>query len=265
MPPSTGGAATTKSTSSDSIRGPRTWTSTERRAPTDTRSISGAERYRLPDQRVRHGHGREDVDLLTLNGTEERDDFLLRASEHSFPAGVAFVAALHGTPVAQVERINYNGNLEQLVLEAGGGGDFVTLDNNRAATTIRGGEGEDHFQVGQIFKSERDAANANIAEEDEFETVLTTRGHLSNGISRDTTIEGEMPATTNSSLFRNTAELALFGEDRRRQFHRSGRSRSRGPIRTELTGEGGADYVLYVDQHAPVHVNGGDGYRYATA
>ena len=152
--------------------------------------------------------------------------------------------------------VNYNKDLEQLTLETKDGDDTVTLDDNWAITTVRGGGGQDYFQVGQIFKSERDAANANIATDDEFETVLTTRGYLSNGISYETTIEGNGD-DDEFTVFRNTADLTLLGGNGDDTFTIRAFALE-GSHTTELTGEGGADYVEYVI-NAPVHVYGGDG------
>src|SRR5207245_1110883 len=95
------------------------------------------------------------ADTLTVYGTDQADALLLRANA----AGTnAFVASLHGTPPTAVERVNYDAAVENLVVNAQGGDDTVALDDNLAATTVNGGAGNDRFQVGQIFKSPRDAA-----------------------------------------------------------------------------------------------------------
>ena len=60
----------------------------------------------------------------------------------------------------------------------GDSADTITLDDNWADTTIDGGAGNDIFHV-NMFKSERDAANANIASDDEFETVLKKKNYNS--------------------------------------------------------------------------------------
>ena len=149
------------------------------------------------------------TDTLTVNGTEGADTFLLRASQYDYPVGVAFVAALHGDPVAQLERVNYNRNLEHLIVEARGGDDSITLDDNWALTTVLGGEGDDTFQIGQMFQSPRDALSG-LAPFDEFETTLTTRGYLSNGVSYATFIDGGDGDDT-FTVFRNKAALDLLG------------------------------------------------------
>ncbi|GAB1476512.1 hypothetical protein MASR2M70_13460 [Bacillota bacterium] len=47
-------------------------------------------------------------------------------------------------------------------------------DDTGTKFTINGGDGNDVFQIGQVFNSERDAL-AGIAPEDLFRTVKTTR------------------------------------------------------------------------------------------
>ena len=203
--------------------------------------------------------GSTGTDELTVYGRDDvngPDNFLLRGSQTSYPAGIAFVAALHGDPAQFVERINYNTNLESLVVDARDGDDQITLDDNWTDTTVRGGQGEDRFQVGQIFKTERDAANANVAPGDEFETTLTTRGYLSNGVSYPTTIRGEDGNDT-FVVFRNTAELFLFGGEQDDNFIIRAFA-SEGSQTSTLSAEGGQDYIEYV-VNASVAVDGGQG------
>ncbi len=156
-----------------------------------------------------------------------------------------------------VERINYSKNLEQLVLDAGAGDDSVTLDDNWARTTILGGTGEDTFQVGQIFKTTRDAL-ANIADpNDDFQTTATTRGQLSNGVSYDTTIQGG-DQNDRFVVFRNLAALSLFGEAGDDNFTIRAFA-AEGSHNTDVSGAGGNDYVEYV-LNAPVSISGGSGF-----
>ena len=143
---------------------------------------------------------------LNITGTNQNENFLLRASTES--TGYAFVASLNsGT---NVERVNYTGSINNLVVNTGNGNDTVTIDDNRAETLINAGSGTDTFQVGQIFQSARDAADAQIAPDDAFTTTLTTRGYLSNGVSFDTTIVGGSGAD-NFTVFHNVANLNLVG------------------------------------------------------
>ena len=178
-------------------------------ADTDTVNITGAGSYLVSVS----DSGASGTDTLAINGAQA-DKFLLRASKNA--SGVAFVAALHGDPVADVERVNYNRSIENLVIDMGDGDDSATLDDTWAIATISGGKGQDHFQVGQIFKSARDAL-AGVAPADVFQTILTTRGYLSNGNGRlspsvgyNTTINGD-DGNDDFVVFRNTAKLQLNG------------------------------------------------------
>ncbi|MBD2198648.1 MULTISPECIES: DUF4347 domain-containing protein [Calothrix] len=193
-------------------------------------------------------------DKLTVFGTSVADNFLLRAAEDRVN-GVAFVAALHGNPFVDVERINYTLKLEKLNVNTQDGDDTVTLDDNWAETTISGGSGNDNFQVGQIFKSQRDAA-AGVAAKDVFETVQTTRGYLSNGVSFTTTLDGDAGNDT-FTVYRNKAVLNLNGGDNDdlfviRAFAEEGSSDN------NVTAGQGVDNIQYV-VNAPVNLNGGDG------
>lgn len=149
-------------------------------------------------------------DVLTIYGTSGDDLVLMRAGENTFPTSTAFVAFLHGDPVSDVERINYNQNLEQLVVETLGGNDRIYVDDNWTETIIRSGSGNDSFQIGQIYKTERDNTHANVALDDEFETVTTTRGFLSNGISFHAELDGG-EGEDSFSIYHNTAPLDLLG------------------------------------------------------
>jgi len=197
--------------------------------------------------------GKSGTDLLTVNGTSDADTFLLRASESE--SGVAFVAAVHGDPATTAERINYNRSLEILQVEAGDGDDKVALDDNWALTIVDGGAGADQFQVGQIFKSARDAA-AGIAAGDIFQTTLTTRGYLSNGVSYQSVINGGDGAD-NFVVFRNAAALALNGDAGDDTFTIRAFA-SEGSSDSDVSGGNGSNLVQYV-LNAPVHINGGDG------
>ncbi len=205
--------------------------------------------------------GATGTDTLNVYGTDQADNFLLRASDPTVANPIAFVAALHGDPhgdpATVLERINYNKNLENLVLDAAGGNDNMTLDDNWAKTTVLGGTGEDTFQVGQIFKTPRDA-NANIASpNDYFQTTATTRGYLSNGVSYDTTIDGGDNNDT-FVVFRNLAPLTLLGGKGDDNFTLRAFA-AEGSHTTAVSGQGGNDYVEYV-LNDPVSISGGDGY-----
>ena len=198
--------------------------------------------------------GSNDTDTLTVNGTNLADNLLMRASEkENLEDGVAFVAALHNDPTTAVERINYDKAIEELIVETHEGNDTVTLDDNWTESTVRGGADEDTFQVGQIFETPRDEA-AGVAAGDVFETVSTTRGFLSNGVSFATVIKGG-DDNDRFVVFRNTAVLSLRGDEGDDEFTIRSFAEEEVP---ESNGELGqsADSVDYV-VNAPVDVNGG--------
>jgi Ca2+-binding RTX toxin-like protein len=200
-------------------------------------------------------------DTLVVNGTGLADNFLLRAASAPpdgtgvVPGGVALVAALHGDPVTAVERINYTQGFGGLVLNLGDGDDRATLDDNWAPTTVKGGNGQDHFQVGQIFKSPRDSA-AGVAGIDLFDTDQSTRGFLSHGVSAETTINGEGD-NDDFTVFRNKATLNLNGNDGNDTFTVRAFALE-GSTDTNVVGGKDVDLIQYV-LNAKVNVDGGDG------
>jgi len=188
------------------------------------------------------------TDILTLNGTPDADILLLRQK---------FIAKLNGT---QVERVNYDQGIERLSIYALAGDDSFYLDDNSAVTNIYGAEGNDSFQIGQMFGSARDA-NAGVAPGDEITTVHTTRGYLSRGVSYETTIYG---ASGNDSftVYSNQAHLILEGEDGNdlfvvRAFALADPSDPSRP-RTTVNGGDGDDHIEY-NMNALVDIDGGTG------
>src|SRR4029079_32410 len=103
-----------------------------------------------------------------------------------------FVARLASTttsdPNAPVERINYDRTVNVLQVNGAAGNDQFYSDDNSALTTLDGGAGADSFQFGQMFAAARTVPN--VAPGDQIETVLTTVGYLSRGVSFSTTAYG---------------------------------------------------------------------------
>jgi Ca2+-binding RTX toxin-like protein len=96
---------------------------------------------------------------------------------------------------------------------------------------------------------------------DIFETVETTRGFLSNGIS-DPLVANGGPGEDEFRVFRNTATLSLFGGDDNdffsvRAFALAGSFDDDREL-TEIAGDAGADTIFYA-VNAPVNIDGGDG------
>ena len=131
----------------------------------------------------------------------------------------AFVALLHGSDAqakagtsTSVERVNYdsaiNGRLE--VFGLGGNDEFAT-DDNSAITTLDGGAGDDSFQIGQLYGSQRNTA-AHLDANDVFATVATTRGWLSDGNTSPLVAEGGA-GNDQFTVYSNQAVLRLEGDD----------------------------------------------------
>jgi Ca2+-binding RTX toxin-like protein len=205
----------------------------------------------------------EDVDLLQTTGTIFDDQFLLRANTDG---SLAFVALLNdlasGAPadqLAPVERVNYS-FVEQLIVNGTVGDDHFAVDDAAAVATLNGGPGDDTFQIGQLYRSRRTAEDANVSVEDEFATIETTRGFLSNGISQAMIVNGG----AGDDLFvayHNKAVLQLNGGLGRDQFEvrafALAGSQEPQRARTDVSGGGGADLVQYA-VNAPVNIDGGD-------
>ncbi|GAJ00511.1 unnamed protein product, partial [marine sediment metagenome] len=195
-----------------------------------------------------------DTDFLIINGTDFADQFLLRASADL--NGLAFVALLNRD--GNVERLDYEG-VEVLVVNGLAGDDRFAVDDVRAKATINGGIGEDFFQIGQLYKSERTPEAANVDPQDVFATIETTRGFLSNGISQPMDIASGA-GDDEFIVFHNKAVLTLYGGNGDdtftvRAFALAG-SQDNLRDRTDITGGSGADLIQYA-VNAPVNIDGG--------
>ncbi|HSB85123.1 MAG TPA: hypothetical protein VLD86_02385, partial [Ilumatobacteraceae bacterium] len=205
-------------------------------------------------------------DAAFVFGTEGSDMFLLRAAVAN--DGLAFVAMIKppevpvvDAPTTHVERINYRGPLDSMKIFALGGDDVFGIDDTRLAIDIYGGEGEDFFQIGQLYKSQRNAA-AGVPFADVFATIETTRGFLSNGISKSMKIFGG-DDNDEFVVYHNLAPLALYGDAGDdsfliRAFALVG-SQEDLRERTDVSGGAGADLIQYA-VNAPVNIDGGDGF-----
>jgi Ca2+-binding RTX toxin-like protein len=217
--------------------------------------------------------GASGTDQLITYGTDETftpDTFLLRASTSD--KGLAFIALINAPdpfavqPGDPIERVNYNENLELITVEGREGDDSFYIDDTRAQIVINAGQGNDFFQVGQLYQSRRTPELAGVAPEDVFATIETTRGWLSNGISDQMTINGD-DGEDEFIVFHNIATLVLRGgaDDDSFLVQAFALIGSTNPVRglTDLAGDAGADSVLYA-VNAPVHIDGGDGFDTVT-
>jgi Ca2+-binding RTX toxin-like protein len=195
------------------------------------------------------------TDSFVAAGTVFDDQFLLRANADG---SIAFVAMLND--VARVERINYRG-VESIEVNGGLGEDHFAVDDTAAVVTLNGDADNDTFQIGQLFRTQRTNTDANVAVDDRFATIETTRGFLSNGISAPMVINGGV-GDDNFVVFHNRAVLSLngdLGEDNFdvRAFALVG-SQEPQRQRTDISGGADADRVQYA-VNAPVNIDGGDG------
>ena len=153
-------------------------------------------------------------DSMTIDGTVEADDMLVRAST----AGLGFVAKLPSKKDAQIERINFwnvggaDTGLENVALNTGAGNDKIAIDGTLSTITIDAGAGNDTITVGQEFESERttDKDHSNVLPNDVFATTKTTQGYLSEGVKHSTSIVGGEGNDT-FNLLHNQAAVSLSG------------------------------------------------------
>lgn len=186
------------------------------------------------------------VDSLSILGTLGSDKILVRASAPTDlteePLGVVALLPLQkdsaigpdGLPVKTgLERVNFWGNTEKVVVDASMGDDVIAIDGTVSETVIQGGSGKDQIRVGQMFRSGRTGTdqdldpsdpskpsdpNANqsdpfIGLDDSFATIETTKGRLSHGPSgRPVTIQGGFGDDT-VTILHTDAPLSVFGEE----------------------------------------------------
>ena len=207
---------------------------------------------------IDHSDGDPGADRLLLYATDEADFFLFR------PFAISSLEVDEDRkPVEDgaVERVNYDGDINAGVVVFGrDGDDTFVFDDTNSPVTVYGDAGDDLFQVGQMFKSPRDE-NAGLAPEDVFDTTLTTKGYLSNGISQPATLHGGI-GDDSFIVYHNLAELSLYGEQDNdnflvRAFVRVDPNDPKAPF-TNINGGQGADFISYTE-NAPVKIEGGDG------
>jgi Ca2+-binding RTX toxin-like protein len=206
--------------------------------------------------------GTNTLDIYGTDVAAVSDNFLIR---RNFIALIPAVAS-GATPTA--ERINYdstiNGNgtlVSGVTINGRAGGDYFAFDDNSTTMTVDGGDGDDIFQVGQMFQSQR--VSPNVAGIDETDTVHTTRGFLTRGVSKETTINGG-GGNDQFTIFSNQGKLHLFGDAGDDAFVVRAFALYGSVVgdpdraRTNISAGLGTDYVEY-NVNAPVTVDGGDG------
>lgn len=219
------------------------------------------------------GHG---GDSLAIQGTSGDDAFLLRQvaelpgyASADTPAFVALVKgpidevlANAATRPQSLERVNYDRRIEGgLTVSGGQGDDTFASDNNAARTVLDGGQGADRFFIGQVYTTAR-VADA-VAPQDAFDTIETTRGFLSRGVSFETTVRGGA-GDDQFTVYSNGAPLDLQGDEGNDRFEvRAFALRTEAGVstaRTSAIDTGAGDDTIQYNVNAPVAIGGGSGF-----
>jgi len=130
------------------------------------------------------------ADKLLIRGTVENDSILIRAATN----GLGLVALVPSddeeNSKQNIERINlWQGGVDRVSVDAAGGDDIIAIDGTVADTTVNGASGNDTIQIGQVYKSARGSNDSTeITVDDAFNTVETTEGFLSDGVSENTSL-----------------------------------------------------------------------------
>jgi Bacterial Ig-like domain/RTX calcium-binding nonapeptide repeat (4 copies) len=132
--------------------------------------------------------------------------------------------------IQAVELVNYDTGINgRLTVNGLGGNDAFFVDNTSVTTTLDGGDGNDSFQIGQMYGLTRDSLAANpspvntttntrdtsggsLTPADVFGTVATTRGWLSTGNTAPLVAVGGSGDDT-FTVYSNQAPLRLEGDD----------------------------------------------------
>ena len=132
--------------------------------------------------------------------------------------------------IQAVELVNYDTAINgRLSVDGLGGNDAFFVDNSTVTTTLDGGDGNDSFQIGQMYGLTRDSLDANanpvdtttntrdtsggsLTPSDVFGTVATTRGWLSSGNTEPLVAVGGSGDDT-FTVYSNQAPLRLEGDD----------------------------------------------------
>jgi hypothetical protein len=220
------------------------------------------------------GAPNDGADRLTIEGGAGNDVFLSRRDFVARLQPNAFDAS--GVPTGykdSYERINYDESINgRLTIEGLGGNDRFHADDNGALMTLDGGAGDDYFQFGQVFGDPRVSGailhpdtglpvQPRVAVGDEIDTVNTTLGMLSRGISFPTVVYGG-DGEDEFVVYSNKALLKLFGDDGNdefvvRAFIIEGTD-DLASTDTEVSGGAGDDTVQY-NINAPLSIDGGAG------
>ncbi len=208
------------------------------------------------------------LNTLIVNGatTVSGQTFLMRDT---------FVAILDSNGLPTYQRINYNETITNRLeinggdvtgpVQAGGSpttnGNGFYIDGNSALMTINAGDGNDFFQVGQIYNptgvgSAMGDVGAGLG--DGLSTTLTTLGDLSFGVEKATVIYGGA-GTDTFEVYSNKADLSMIGGSGDDTFIVRAFLVAAG---THLNVKGGTgnDTIEY-NINAPLDIEGGTGFN----
>lgn len=226
------------------------------------------------------GAPNDGADTLTINGTDPGDagnasgEDLILARRHF----VAFLTPNTGVDdlFPEVERVNYDQTINgRLQVNSGGGDDRFIIDDNSAITTLDAGEGNDSFQIGQVFglnpNGEYDESGSfipgsrSVADDlqnidltsasDDIELLGITRGWLSRGITFSTVAFGG-EGNDDFTVYSNKGLLRMEGEGGNDTFL------IRAFVADDdiIAGGGEDDDHFEYNINAPVSINGGTGF-----
>ena len=169
-----------------------------------------------------------------------------------------------------IQRVNYDAAINgRLTVYGLGGNDYFATDDTSAIVTLDGGQGDDAFQIGQLFGSDRQSAAAKLAAHDQFPTVRTTRGYLSAGARFPLLAQGG-DGNDHFTVYANQAVLRLEGGDGDDDFTVRAfalADANGNPILDKTSTKessqvlpGAGDDVIRYSANAPISIDGGAGY-----
>ncbi|MFA6718013.1 MAG: LEPR-XLL domain-containing protein, partial [Prevotella sp.] len=191
------------------------------------------------------------ADRLLIRGTVENDSILIRSAAD----GLGFVALVPSddeeNSKQNIERVNlWHGGIDRVSVDAAGGDDTIAVDGTVADTTVSGASGSDTIQVGQVYKSARISNDSTgITADDAFNTVETTEGFLSDGVSENTSLFVQGNSGDDIiNIYHNVGSLNLQGNSGNDNFSIRGFTTVKGDTVTNgamsLDGGAGNDSML---------------------
>ncbi len=175
------------------------------------------------------GTDKFDTDTLTIEGTEYNDRLLMRMNKEetqedgeTVNGTLGFVALLPEKSLTpedvvneNIERVNFTRGIDVVNLNGNGGDDRITIDGTAKITNVDGGAGNDSFQIGQLYNSDRvSGGNQGIVKDDEFHTVQEIKDdkYLSDGVTKGTTLNVEGGVGSDDfTLLHNVGTLSMAG------------------------------------------------------